>query len=480
MQHPRAVRSVPSPWSRQIRFRAFVLAITLVGGVPPATSAGTLAARFSPPVNVSDADGLSDAPAILTDAEGRVFVAWEERPLELAVIARSDDGAATFTEPVPMVPGSPYLSFGQIELASFAANEVNMACTAFDLFSGAAEIVYAGSMDGGQTFPDPGLLSPIDNFNSYAPDIAAGWGLAVTWSDFDVWTGVTEIQVRVSTDGGATFSEQTRVDDSFGYACCPGIALAGTSAIFVAWQEKIDPFAFDDAYDVMFSRSLDGGATFSPPVNVSNIPQPSYPPRIATDGNGVVYVLWEEGDYLDDMKLYLAVSFDDGATFGAPQRIAGPLGDIEADFVVSADGAVWIAWVERDGMGGYAGRITRSLDAGASFATPASLPGDCGGDPRCAYTIASATRSRVFVAEGPSGGTEDVLVRSGAVVTCGDANDDGAITATDALLALSAAVGLGECDPVRCDADGSGAVTASDALAILSAAVGIPVVLSCP
>jgi hypothetical protein len=456
------------------------VAAALLGVGAGVASGEPLALQFAPAVNVSDAEGLSDAPVVVTDAEGRVFVAWEERPLELAVIARSDDGAATFSEPVPIVPGSPYLSFGQIELASSAADAVSTTCTAFDLFSGAAEIVYAGSTDGGQTFPDPGLLSPIDNFNSYAPDIAAGWSIAVAWGDIDVWTGITAIQVRVSTDGGVTFTEQTRADDSFGYACCPAIALSGASAMFVAWQEKIDPFLFDDAYEVMFSRSLDGGATFSAPINVSRIPQPSYPPRIATDGNGVIYVLWEEGDYLEDMKLYLAVSLDDGATFGGPQQIAGPVGDIEADFAVSADAAVWIAWVERDGMGGYAGRITRSLDAGATFATPVSLPGDCGADPRCAYTIASATRSRVFVAEAPSGVTEDVLVRSGMVVTCGDANDDGAITATDALAALSAAVGIGECEPARCDTDGSGAVTASDALAILSAAVGIPVVLACP
>jgi hypothetical protein len=64
-------------------------------------------------------------------------------------------------------------------------------------------------------------------------------------------------------------------------------------------------------------------------------------------------------------------------------------------------------------------------------------------------------------------------------MTCGDANGDGRITASDALAALVAAVGLSSCDPCLCDADGSGVLTASDALRILQAATGQAVVLSC-
>jgi len=202
-----------------------------------------------------------------------------------------------------------------------------------------------------------------------------------------------------------------------------------------------------------------------------------------TDESGRLYVLWEEGDYLVDMKLFLAVSTDDGGSFGTPLLLAGPTADVRGDLAVSSDGALWVAWLEHDDSGNYAGLVTRSLDAGAVFAPPASLPGTCGVDARCEYTIAATTSSRVYVAEGPalsatSGG--DVFVTRGDVSVCGDANDDGAVTATDALVALNAAVGLAVCEPARCDTDDSGAITASDALAILNAAVGILVVLSCP
>jgi hypothetical protein len=51
--------------------------------------------------------------------------------------------------------------------------------------------------------------------------------------------------------------------------------------------------------------------------------------------------------------------------------------------------------------------------------------------------------------------------------------------ATDALFALSAAVGLTECGPCSCDVDAGGSVTAADALRILNRAVGMSVPLTC-
>ncbi|HXC51515.1 MAG TPA: DNRLRE domain-containing protein [Candidatus Limnocylindrales bacterium] len=57
---------------------------------------------------------------------------------------------------------------------------------------------------------------------------------------------------------------------------------------------------------------------------------------------------------------------------------------------------------------------------------------------------------------------------------CGDANDDGKLTASDALTALRTAVGAGNCELARCDYNGDGKVNASDALAILRVAVGGP------
>jgi hypothetical protein len=55
----------------------------------------------------------------------------------------------------------------------------------------------------------------------------------------------------------------------------------------------------------------------------------------------------------------------------------------------------------------------------------------------------------------------------------GDANKDGIITASDALMTLRAAVGSDECALAICDVDGNGTITAADALEVLRAAVGM-------
>jgi hypothetical protein len=62
--------------------------------------------------------------------------------------------------------------------------------------------------------------------------------------------------------------------------------------------------------------------------------------------------------------------------------------------------------------------------------------------------------------------------------SCGDANDDGTLSAPDALLICRAAVFLEDCG-AKCDLDGNGVVTASDALVLMNFIVGIPAVMVC-
>jgi hypothetical protein len=63
---------------------------------------------------------------------------------------------------------------------------------------------------------------------------------------------------------------------------------------------------------------------------------------------------------------------------------------------------------------------------------------------------------------------------------CGDATNDGARTAADALVILRRAVGFDvACPSSVCDVDDDGAVRAGDALRVLRSAVGVETELAC-
>ncbi|MFN2425609.1 MAG: dockerin type I domain-containing protein [Candidatus Binatia bacterium] len=82
----------------------------------------------------------------------------------------------------------------------------------------------------------------------------------------------------------------------------------------------------------------------------------------------------------------------------------------------------------------------------------------------------------------PNGDDDRWMLRvngDGPVNVCGDANGDGKINATDALVTLRAAVGVVSCPLSVCDANGDGSVKAADALRVLQYAVGGGVTLNC-
>jgi hypothetical protein len=67
------------------------------------------------------------------------------------------------------------------------------------------------------------------------------------------------------------------------------------------------------------------------------------------------------------------------------------------------------------------------------------------------------------------------------LVDCGDIDDSGRLTASDALFILRAAVGTVDCASCLCDVDQTGGgPKAGDALRVLRIAVGQPLELGCP
>jgi hypothetical protein len=321
------------------------------------------------PGNVSQSTGLSQSAALAVDAASGVYIAWEEGGARL-LFARSVDDGKSFTIPKDIVLPGPGFSPGQVDLVTSGGGALHTVFTAFDTLFGAAEVLYVRTKDAGDTFESPVVVSTIDSFNSVVAAIDSGWAVAVAWLDTDLDTGVSRISYRQSLDEGKTFSPALTLSE--GRVSCPDVVLSGSSSVYVSWPQGVHP-----SEDIFFSRSTDGGITFSPPLNISDLPEKSWCPRMAVDEAGTLYVAWLEGPAFTGRKVLLARSTDGGLSFTPPELVSDPAQDAFEVQVAATGGGVYVTWMTGSLEAGFDCSLVVSTDGAATFSAPAHLPG-CG------------------------------------------------------------------------------------------------------
>lgn len=266
---------------------------------------------------------------------------------------------------------------------------------------------YGRSTSGGTGFTDLGIFAGPAGGNHLGDPalVADGSGNFYFATLVEDAAGRSMIGVGKSTDGGATFG--TQVD-----------ASPGTSAANVQDKEFIDVDRTGGAFNgyvyvswtefslagtqILFSRSADGGGSFSMPIALSapgRLVSGSVP-RVGPGGE--VYVVWE--DFEGGLgagtlaSVRLRKSIDGGVTFGGEVTIATltETGDIFAstncgrnalkgsfrvrDFPIMAvapNGNVYVVLSsDPSGADGADVFITRSTDGGAIWSTPLKLNDD--------------------------------------------------------------------------------------------------------
>lgn len=121
-------------------------------------------------------------------------------------------------------------------------------------------------------------------------------------------------------------------------------------------QEGEAWFVFVQNSHVYVSRSDDGGATFQPPVAVNAVPERIYSdgenrPKIAQGLKGEIYISWthkSEGKYAGHIRFSRSV--DGGRTFSAPIIVNDDRAPISHRFdamVVDQRGDIAIAWIDK-------------------------------------------------------------------------------------------------------------------------------------
>lgn len=244
----------------------------------------------------------ADKPVVVIDRSagarrGTVYVAFgqnfparglRQRSLFGAVVAAAPAGGASFSEPHLIAHDN--LDQQTVDAAVLADGDL---VVFFQDFASRIGLLahrrtwMAHSTDGARTFSTPALAFEQGHHeNPYAVAVDSsprhrdrlylavlgfwerGQGFPAAGED----PGPADLYVLASDDGGESWGRPVPVTPppSRGAARTPAIAVDDDGVVGVAWyQAHTTPASATRCYDIYFSASLDGGATFLPPARVT-------------------------------------------------------------------------------------------------------------------------------------------------------------------------------------------------------------------
>ena len=289
--------------------------------VIPLVAASALAAQaqvvFSPPKNISNSSGNTQSQQVAVDSSGKINVVWADNSLGNYAIffSRSSDNGNTFSVPVSISKHAQSTA-SVPRIAVDASGNISVVWTEASP-DGSSKFVYFSHSADGVTFTNPHNISG-DAGAATGPQIAvdSGGGVNVVWVDTSL--GNSEIFFSRSTDGGTSFSTPLNISNDTFDSRGPQIAVDANGNINLAWEDNTVGDTVNPRNDVFFSRSTDGGASFSAPLAITQSSEYSYasfPLQVASGSNGNIDLLWVRrsvGGYAD---VLFARSTDGGAAF---------------------------------------------------------------------------------------------------------------------------------------------------------------------
>jgi hypothetical protein len=246
-------------------------------------------------------------------------------------------------------------------------------------------------------FRSPVMVNDNKANDQAVPVITAvpGRGLFVVWQDSR--SGNEDIYSSISLNNGTSFAPNKRADDSIGTSkqIDPAAAVSANGTVLLAWQDNRRS-TFD--YDVYFTKSYDGGATFTRNVRVddptNNITWQERP-SIAVTARDTIYIAWTD-DRTGNLRVRGAFSTDGGATFSPSEEIV-PSGSTSGQtgvVVVSNGDRIFVAFMDNV-LGAPHPYVCVSTNSGKSFSAPTRLDNTGSG---------GASQRGVSIAPMPRGG----------------------------------------------------------------------------
>jgi hypothetical protein len=346
----------------------------------------------------------ASAPRTCMTEDGVLNVVWEEDRGRNAGIwfNVSDDGGKTWlTSDIAINHGDADATAPDVACAGR-----NVYVTWEDERDGelANHNIYAAvSTDGGQSFGEEDILLDGDadgKAMSLGPRAAAvGDDVYVAW--FDNRDGAYDIYVQASHDRGRTWMEDaTRADDDdagSAYSAWPTIG-ASVDGVVVAWEDSRG-----GGNDIYASVSTDGGRSFENETRLdagddagaSN----SFEPRLVLDGSMAAVTWYDERNGARD--IYLNVTTDTGSSWSADAiRVeSDPEGEADSlhPAIATRDGLVYVAWQDSRAGGYDIFERTYAPDSGEFSSEEVRVDTDADGESQSYYPQIAVGGENVYI-----------------------------------------------------------------------------------
>ena len=124
---------------------------------------------------------------------------------------------------------------------------------------------------------------------------------------------IPDVFYSESSDQGKTWTAPKDISTTPGISTHPDIAVEKSGAIDVVWS---DAGADVKSPDIFFTRSVDGGDSWSPITDISNTPGASTKPAIAVGPDNSIHAVWcdtSKGE--TNLDIYYTSSTDGGKTW---------------------------------------------------------------------------------------------------------------------------------------------------------------------
>ena len=219
--------------------------------------------------------------------------------------------------------------------------------------AGNYDIWHKTSSDGGVNWSLETQLTNDSNRDDH-PSImqAADGSVWVVWTRL---TNQYDLYYKISSDGGVNWSEEKQLTNDTGNDLNPSITQAADGTIWVAWQsdriwveDPWEPGSYIPQDDIFYKNSSDGGATWFNDTQLTTDPGDDTSPSITQTSDEMIWVVWASNRY-DLGNLFYVTSSDGGANWTDDEQLTYEGDDCVPSITQTSDGLIWVVFYSERG-----------------------------------------------------------------------------------------------------------------------------------